>query len=104
MLLTACWNPSVKEVPITAPWDKMNLPVKADARVYKSTDKELKVAHKASKNEVAKAYLEALEKDGWKFMGKPAADVVIWDFEKNTQRMSLNVYDFENTGVILEIK
>ncbi len=34
LLLAACsWNPSVKEVPITAPWEKMNLPIKENARV-----------------------------------------------------------------------
>ena len=65
LCLTACsWNPSVAEVPITAPWDKMNLPVKEDARVWASDDKTLKVVHKAARREVAQNYLNALEKDG----------------------------------------
>lgn len=42
LLLTACWRPSVAEVPITAPWDKMNLPLKENARVWASDDKMLK--------------------------------------------------------------
>src|SRR5688572_1148055 len=105
--LTACgWNPSVAEVPLTAPWDKMNLPVKADARVWASDDKTLKVVHKAARREVAQQYLDALEKDGWKLTAQP--DVrdhgMTFDFEKGGQRIEVEVYDFENTGVIIQKK
>ena len=105
--LAACgWNPSVAEVPITAPWDKMNLPVKEDARVWASDDKTLKVVHKASRREVAQSYLGALEKDGWKLTAQP--DVrehgTTFNFEKNGQKIGVEVYDFENTGVIIEKK
>ena len=105
--VTACgWNPSVAEVPITAPWDKMNLPVKEDARVWASDDKVLKVAHKAARREVAQNYLGALEKDGWKLTDQP--DVrehgVTFKFEKSGQKIEVEVYDFENTGVIIEKK
>lgn len=105
MFSAACWSPSVTEVPITAPWDKMNLPIKEDARVWGSTDKELKVVYKARKADVAKNYLEALEKNGWKLVEKaPVEELIIWDFEKNGQRLKAQIYDFENTGVILELK
>ncbi len=61
MFLTACWNPSVTEVLITAPWDKMNLPIKENARVWHSDDKEVRIVHKASRAEVAKSYFDAIE-------------------------------------------
>ena len=104
LFLSACWRPSVTEVPITAPWDKMNLPVKDDARVWASDDKTLKVAHKAGRSEVAKAYLSALEKDGWKLTAQPDVSEYAntFKFEKNGQKIKVEVYDFENTGVIIE--
>jgi hypothetical protein len=107
LFLTACsWNPSVAEVPITAPWDKMNLPIKENARVWASDDKTLKVAHKAARREVAQTYLDALEKDGWKLTAQP--DVrehgMTFNFEKSGQKIEVEVYDFENTGVIIEKK
>jgi hypothetical protein len=106
LALTACWNPSVAEVPITAPWDKMNLPVGDAARVWASDDKTLKVVHKASRSEVAQNYLNALEKGGWKLTDQP--DVreggVTFKFEKGGQKIEVDVYDFENTGVIIEKK
>ena len=104
--LTACWNPSVAEVPLTAPWDKMNLPINDNARVWASDDKILKVAHKDARREVAQNYLNALEKDGWKLTAQP--DVrdhgITFNFEKSGQRIEVEVYDFENTGVIIEKK
>jgi hypothetical protein len=104
LTLTACWNPSVAEVPITSPWDKMNLPINDDARVWASDDKILKVAHKAARREVAQNYLDALEKDGWKLTDQPdtSEHMVIFKFEKNGQKIDVEVYDFENTGVIIE--
>jgi hypothetical protein len=107
LCLTACgWNPSVAEVQITAPWDKMHLPVQEAARVWASDDKILKVAHKAARREVALSYLNAFEKDGWKMTTLP--DVrehgTTFNFEKGGQNIEVDVYDFENTGVIIEKK
>lgn len=107
LFVTACgWNPSVAEVPLTAPWDKMSLPVKQDARVWASDDKTLKVVHKAERSEVAKSYLGALEKDGWKLTGQPDVGEhnITFNFEKGGQKIEVEVYDFENTGVIIEKK
>jgi hypothetical protein len=107
LLFAACgWNPSVAEVPITAPWDKMNLPVKDDARVWASDDKTLKVVHKDDRREVAQEYLDALEKDGWKLTAQPGVrdSGVTFNFEKGGQKIEVDVYDFENTGVIIEKK
>lgn len=104
LFLSGCWNPSVSEVPITAPWDKMNLPVKTDARVWASDDKKLKVVHKAAIQDVAKSYLEALEKDGWKKTKQDIGSRYVYEFEKGGQKILLDVYEFENTGVIIEKK
>ena len=107
LFFTACgWNPSVAEVPITAPWDKMNLPVKEDARVWASDAQTLKVVHKADRREVAKNYLDALEKDGWKLTAQPDVRDTgsTFNFEKGGQKIEVEVYDFENTGVIIEKK
>ncbi len=107
LFVTACsWNPSVAAVPITAPWDKMNLPIKEDARVWASDDKTLKVAHKADRREVAKSYLDALEKDGWKMTTQPDVSEhgTTFNFEKGGQKIEVEVYDFENTGVIIQKK
>lgn len=104
MFFTACWNPSVKEVQITAPWDKMNLPVKQDARVWASDDKKLKVVHKAAMQNVAENYLAAFEKDGWKKTKQEIGSRYVYEFEKSGQKISLEVYEFENTGVIIEKK
>lgn len=104
LFLTACWNPSVAEVPITAPWDKMGLPIKQDARVWFSDEKELRVAHKGRRADVAKAYLGALEKDGWKTTEEPLMDenIIVNKMEKNGRRIMVSVHDFEGgTGVVI---
>lgn len=107
LLLTACWFPGVDEVPITAPWDKMNLPVKdtENARVYTSNPKMLRVMHREGKLKVANAYAAALEKQGWELKprdsGPPTNRYI---FEKGDERIELDVYDYEPTGVILEKK
>lgn len=105
LFLTSCgWNPSVTAVSITAPWDKMNLPVKENARVWASTDKQFKAVHKAGRAEVGKAYLDALTKDGWKMTKQDMGTLDYFDFEKGADKIRLEVYDFENTGVIIDKK
>ncbi len=101
MAFACTWNPSVAAVPITAPWDSLNLPVKEDARVWGSTPTELKVAHKAGKAEVLAAYEKALNTGGWKPAGTKDGIAL---FNKDGKTMDVYVYDFENTGVILTLK
>ena len=105
LFFAACsWNPSVAEVPITAPWDKMNLPLKENARVWFSNDKELRVAHKGRRADVAKSYFDALEKDGWKITEEPVIDenIIISKYEKSGQRIMIKVNDFEGgSGVFI---
>lgn len=106
MFLAACsWNPSVKEVPITAPWEKMNLPIKADARVWFSDDKEVRILHKARRADVAKSYTEALEKDGWKLVKNETSDVLmVYTYEKNGQRIRVDIGDFPEGGTSVSIR
>lgn len=96
------WNPSVTAVPITAPWDAMNLPVKEDARVWGSTPTELKVVHRGDKAATLAAYQKALTASGWKSAGAIDTRTVV--FEKDGRKMDAEFYDFENTGVILTLK
>ena len=104
LFLTACWNPSVIEVPITAPWNKMNLPIKENSRVWFSDDKELRVAHKGRRADIAESYFGALDKDGWKITEKPLMDenIIVNKYEKNDRRIMVKVHDFEGgTGVVI---
>lgn len=102
LFVFACgWNPSVTAVPITAPWDSMNLPVKEDARVWSSNPTELKVVHKAGKAEVLAAYEKAITAAGWRSSGADAGTVY---FKKDGKTLEAEFYDFENTGVILTLK
>ena len=103
--LSACgWKPSVKAVPLTEPWASMNLPVEKDAVVWASTPTQFKAVHKAGRAEVGKAYLEALNKAGWKMTKQDMGSMDFFDFEKGGEKIVLNVYDFENTGVIIDKK
>jgi len=104
---SACgWSPSVTAVPITSPWDSMKLPVSQNAIVWASSATELKVAHKDDKSTVMDAYKKALEAAGWKMakLDVSSENIKFITFEKDGQTMEAEFYDFENTGVILEIK
>lgn len=103
--LAACgWKPSVTAVPVTAPWSAMNLPVEKDAVVWGSTPTQFKAVHKAGREEIGAAYILALTKAGWKQTKKDLGAMDFYDFEKGPEKIQLNVYDFENTGVIIEKK
>ncbi len=103
--LAACgWKPTVTAVPLTAPWTAMNLPVEKDAVVWGSTPTQFKAAHKAGREEIGAAYALALTKAGWKQTKKDLGTMDFYDFEKGAEKISLNVYDFENTGVIIDKK
>ena len=100
------WNPEVTAVPITEPWSSINLPVKENAIVWASSATELKVAHKDDKTTVMDAYKKALEAAGWKMssMDVSSENIKFLTFEKDGKTMETEYYDFQNTGVILELK
>ena len=103
--LSACgWKPSVQPVAITEPWASMNLPVKENAVVWASTNKQFKAVHKEGRAEIGKAYLAALAKAGWKMTKQDMSAQDYFDFEKGGEKIVLEVYDFENTGVIIDKK
>ena len=103
----ACgWKPGVAAVPITAPWDKMNLPVAQDAVVWGSSATEFKAVHKDDKKTVMGKYVDALKAQGWtlaKFDDKQPATYYV-DMAKGTDKIQLEFYDFKNTGVIIKKK
>jgi len=103
--LFACgWKPEVTAVPMTAPWSAMNLPVKENAVVWGSTDKEFKAVHKDDKKTVTKNYTDALKAQGWtvsKFDTEPSGAFAA-EMEKGAETLHLRFYDFNNTGVIIE--
>lgn len=104
-IFTGCgWNPSVKAVPISEPWTSMGLPVEKDAVVWASTSTQFKAVHKAGRPEIAAAYIAALTKGGWKNTKKETGAMDDYDFEKGAEKLHLNVYDFEKTGVIIDKK
>ncbi len=99
------WKPEVTAVPITAPWTQMNLPVKDGAVVWASTDKQLKVVHKDNKKTVLKKYTDALTAQSWELvrMDEPTDRYVV-DMKKGSENIEMEIYDFNNTGVIIEKK
>lgn len=106
LFLAACsdWKGKLVAVPITAPWDKMNLPVKEDAIVWGSTSKELKVYHKDGAKIVQHKYVEALRSQGWvlaKFDDK-VADTFIVDMTKGSDKLRIQMFENDkHTSVIL---
>ncbi|MEQ1641878.1 MAG: hypothetical protein ABL959_00370 [Pyrinomonadaceae bacterium] len=107
LTLAACgWKPEVTPVPITAPWAGMNLPVKENAVVWGSTPTEFKAVHKDDKKTVTKNYTEALKAQGWT-LGKfdtESSGAYVADMTKTGETISVRIYDFNNTGVIIEKK
>lgn len=105
--LAACsWKPSVTAVPITAPWAAMNLPVKENAVVWASSDKQLKVVHKENRKTILGKYNDALKADGWKLetFDDKSADRYQFEMTKGADKINVEIYDFENTGVIIDMK
>ncbi len=100
------WKPEVSAVPITAPWAQMNLPVKENAIVWESGDKIFKAVHKDDKKTILKNYVEALKTQGWQLgnFDDHNPDTFSVDMTKGAEAINLYIYDFHNTGVIIEKK
>lgn len=105
--LAACgWKPSVTAVPLTAPWTKMNLLVKENAIVWSITPTEFKAVHKDDKKAVLAKYTDNLKADGWKLekFDDKTADKYYVEMTKGADGIQIEIYDFENTGVIIRKK
>ena len=102
----ACdWKPEVTAVPLTAPWNQMNLPVKENAVVWKSEDKQFRAVHKEDKRTVLKNYTDSLKAQGWELNDfKDAGFEFTADMKKGAEEIGLRFYDFDNTGVVIEKK
>lgn len=100
----ACgWKPEVTAVPITAPWNAMNLPVKENAVVWKSEPNEFRAVHKDDKKLVMKNYTDALKGQGWQPSDfKEVGDRFYVEMTKGAEKISVEFYDFDNTGVLIE--
>ena len=103
-VITACsWKPEVAAVPIAAPWDAMNLPVKENAVVWKSEPNEFRAVHKDDKRKVMKAYTDALKAQGWELSDfKEEGSRFLVDMKKGGESIQLEFYDFDNTGVVIK--
>ena len=106
-LLAACgWNPEVTPVPITEPWSSMGLPIQENAVVWGSTDKQFKAAHKEDRKAVTTKYVEALKSKGWALdsIDESSATNSFVEMSKGAEKLSLDIYVFRNTGVIIDKK
>jgi hypothetical protein len=107
LCLTACgWNPDVTATPITEPWASMGLPVKENAVVWGSTDKQFKAAHKEDRKTVTTKYVEALKAKGWAMdaIDESSATNTFVEMSKGADKLKLDIYNFRNTGVIIDKK
>lgn len=103
-LVGCTWKPEVAAVPITAPWSEMKLPIAENAVVWASEEGLFKAVHKDDKKTVMEAYVEVLKTQGWT-VGKfdnSSADRYTAEMNKDGEKLSLEFYDFDNTGVIIE--
>ena len=105
MSLSGCaWKPDVTAVPITAPWSELNFPVKENAVVWTCEEKRFSAVHKDDKKAVMEAYVEALKAQGWTLGKFETEESGAYNVEvaKAGEKLSLRIYDFDNTGVIIE--
>lgn len=100
----ACgWKPEVSAVPLTAPWTALNLPVKENAVVWKSEPNEFRAVHKEDKKTITKNYTDTLKAQGWQ-LGKfdQNGDRYYLEMSKGGEKLNLEFYDFNTTGVLIE--
>ncbi len=100
--VSACgWKPPCPPTNLTEPWSKMNLPVRQDAAVCVSAADKFQAAHKGDREEVTKMYLDTLEKGGWRTTRKDLGSTYYFDLEKGNDKITLEIYDWQKTGVII---
>jgi len=82
----------------------MDLPVKENAVVWGSEPTKFKAVHKDGRPLVSSAYNLALAKAGWNQTKKEMGSIDYYYFEKGGEKLQMEIYDFHNTGVIIEKK
>lgn len=104
-LVSCGWNPKVTAVPVTAPWNAMNLPIKENAVVWKSEPNEFRAVHKEDKKTITKNYTDVFKGQGWKVSKfDEVGDRYYVGMSKDEEQIQLEFYDFDNTGVLIEKK
>ena len=66
-----------------------------------STPDKFQAAHKGEREEVSKMYLDALQKGGWDLTRKDLGSTYYLDFEKSNDKITVEIYDWQKTGVII---
>jgi hypothetical protein len=103
LLVSACtWKPPCPIATITEPWERMNLPINKDAAICLSTATKFQAAHKADRETVTKMYLDSLLNNGWKLTARDLSATYHFDFERGTESITLEVYEWQKTGVLLK--
>ena len=80
----------------------MNLPIDKDTAVCFSSPSKFQAAHKADREKVAHLYLDSLEKGGWKLTSKDLGGTYRFDFERGSDQITLEIYDWQKTGVLIK--
>ena len=102
LCLFSCSSLSVKEVPITEPWQTMELPMDNNARVWSSDTEQIKVVYSASKEQVIQSYTNNLQTHGWVITNKKLTpNQYFISFAKGNVILEVEIYDFEKTGVTI---
>lgn len=98
----ACGRSSLKEVPITDPWQSMELPMDYNAKVWASDAQQIKLMYAGSREKIIKAYTENFEAHGWVITNrKTMANQSNISFAKSNVVLEVEVYDLEQTGVTI---
>ena len=101
-VLLSCGRPAVKEVPITEPWQTMELPMDNSAKVWSSDEEQIKLVYAATKEQIIKSYTTNLQTHGWVITNKKQTpNQYIISFAKGNVVLEVEIYDFEKTGVTI---
>lgn len=66
-----------------------------------STADKFQAAYKGDREEVTRMYLDTLEKGGWRVTRKDLGSIYYFDLEKGSDKITLEIYDWQKTGVIV---
>ncbi len=96
--LAGCGSSSnLTAVPLTEPWDKMNLPIRKDDIVHKSSTTELGVVAYHPASGLFESYMKAIEASGWK-RTKVSSTGDMLDYEKDGKKMSFYFLNNKDEG------
>ena len=92
-----CSGSNLTVVPITAPWDKMALPIGQKDIVHKSSETELGVVAYDPPAGLFERYIKAIEASGWERTSVgPSGDMV--NFKKDGKKMNFMYFNNSDEG------